>query len=352
MSTGEFYKEIRNIPNFLRQFGYNGGMSLPVAQGTLPFAHQPGSRKLSAGDVARAVVGPLINPFELCRAASLQLRRKAYRHAYDDAQLALYAQVLPSGFLHYGYFDDCTIVPDRMSLFDIGAAQARYAELICDLIRDPAEPVLDIGCGMGGLSRLLRDRGLKPTALTPDRLQAAHIARTLPGVPVLRCKFERLRTSEYSRRFGTVINSESLQYLKLEQSLPALAGIIQPGGRWVVSDYFHRQPSRDRSCHAWDDFVKKATEGGWRICHEQDITANILPTLAYVHMWAVRFGLPLMHFAFLRLRRKQPGVHHLLTRLLCRLTSVATANIAMLDPVRFAAEKRYMLLALERGDRG
>jgi len=276
------------------------------------------------------------------------MRRKAHRHVFDDAQLALYAQILPSEFLHYGYFEECAVTPDRMSLFDIGAAQAKYAELVFSLVGNPAEPVLDVGCGMGGLTRMLRDRGLKPTALTPDRLQAAHIAKMLPDVPVLRCKFERLRAADHVQRFGTVINSESLQYLKLNQSLPALAGIIRPGGRWVVSDYFHRLPSRDRSCHVWSDFLGKVHEGGWRVRHEQDITANILPTLAYLHMWAVRFGVPLMNFAFLRLRRKQPGLHHLLEKVLSQLQSVAAANIAVLDPIRFAAEKRYMLMAFER----
>jgi cyclopropane fatty-acyl-phospholipid synthase-like methyltransferase len=308
----------------------------------------PASRKLRAGEIAGGLLGRVLNPLQLWRAAVLQIGRKAHRHAYDDAQLALYAQILPSEFLHYGYFEDCSVTPDRMSLFDISAAQARYAELVFNLVGDPADPVLDVGCGMGGLARMLRDRGLKPTALTPDRLQAAHIARMLPDVPVLRCKFEKLRASDHAGQFGTVINSESLQYLKLDQSLPALATIIRPGGRWVVADYFKRLPSRDRSCHVWDDFLTKARDGGWRICHEQDITANILPTLAYIHMWAVRFGMPLMNFAFLRLRRKQPGLHHLLAKALDQLQSVASANIAVLDPVRFAAEKRYMLMALER----
>ena len=69
-------------------------------------AMTPASRKLKAGTLARAFLGTAANPAELWRAAKLHLTRKACRHASDDAQLALYARVLPTGFLHFGYFDD------------------------------------------------------------------------------------------------------------------------------------------------------------------------------------------------------------------------------------------------------
>jgi len=47
--------------------------------------------------------------------------------------------------------------------------------LILDLVRGVDSPVLDVGCGMGGLCRMLKARGHAPIALTPDRLQAAHV---------------------------------------------------------------------------------------------------------------------------------------------------------------------------------
>src|SRR4051812_26145264 len=148
--------------------------------------------KITVGQVSRRVVARTLNPRHLVEAAKLQIRRKAHRHSYDDAQLALYSQILPSDFLHYGFFDDPDIRPEDMSLSDIVGAQQRYSELLLDLAGKPTEPVLDVGCGMGGLSRLLRDRGFAPVALTPDRLQAAHVRSALPDVPVIRSKFEQL----------------------------------------------------------------------------------------------------------------------------------------------------------------
>lgn len=306
------------------------------------------ARKLKWTDFAGRLLGRAVNPAHWVRAVQLQRGRKAHRHTFDDAQLALYSQILPSDFLHYGYFDDPALRPEEMSLACVARAQARYAELLLSLVGDPADPVLDVGCGMGGLCRMLTDRQFKPVALTPDRLQASHIASTQPGVPVIRCKFEALNAEEHRAEFGTVITSESLQYLKLTPALPILQTVLKPGGRWVACDYFHVRPSDDRSCHVWDEFTARLAETGWRITSQRDITAHVLPMLAYIHMWATRFGVPLMQFAFLRLRRKQPALHHLSAGAIELLDDLVARNINVIDPQRFARDKRYMLCVIER----
>lgn len=297
---------------------------------------------------AGSFLGRALNPKQLVHAARLQMNRKSHRHTFDDAQLALYAQMLPSDFLHYGYFDDAGRKPEDITLSDVTRAQNRYAELVLELAGDPTVPVLDVGCGMGGLTKMLKARGFKPTALTPDRLQVTHVKATVPDVDVIRCKFEDLRTQEYPHAFGTVITAESLQYLKLHKALPVMDAILRPGGKWVACDYFHSVPSDDRSCHDWNEFVATLSQAGWRISYQRDITPHMLPTLGYIHMWASRFGIPLMQFAFLRLRRKQPAFHHLFGGVLEMLQKLADENIKIIDPQVFAATKRYMLLVMER----
>src|SRR5665213_2162377 len=322
-----------------------------IATPTEPFSLPPvppAARKLKGSAVVKSLLGRAANPKHLVNAARLQIHRKKHRHAYDDAQLALYSRILPSDFLHFGYFDEPTPLPQDMSLAGLARAQDRYAQFLLELAGDKTRPVLDIGCGMGGLSRLLLSNGYSPTALTPDRLQAAHIRATMPDVPVIQCKLEALKTADHEHKYGTLFTAESLQYLKLGKALPVLETLLSLGGRWVACDYFHRQPSDDHSCHEWDAFTARLHATGWRIASQREITQNVLPTRAYIHMWATRFGLPLMQFAFLRLRRKQPGLHHLLSGALDLLTGLANNNVALIDPVRFAAEKRYMLLAMER----
>ncbi|HEX8524097.1 MAG TPA: methyltransferase domain-containing protein [Tepidisphaeraceae bacterium] len=308
----------------------------------------PAARKISGKALTKSVLTRVLHPAHLFQAMRLQINRKKNRHAHQDAQLELYSQILPSEFLHLGYFDDPDRRPEDISLADIVQAQNRYAELLLEQGAASGKPTLDVGCGMGGLTRMLLERGDEPTALTPDRLQAAHLRKTLPEVPLIHSKFERISPADYAQRFGTIYTSESLQYLKLDLSLPIMKQILAPGGKWIACDFFHVCQSKDKSLHHWDDFARKLTEHGWRITFQRDITPHILPTLAFVHMWATRIGIPLMQFSFLRLRRKQPGLHHLLSNLFDSLLNVANSNIELIDPVLFARQKRYVLAVMER----
>jgi MPBQ/MSBQ methyltransferase len=305
-------------------------------------------RKTSAWPLLSSVLGRVLNPLHLWRAASMQYHRRATRKLYPDHRLELYNKILPSDFLHYGFFEDIATVPETISLSSISIAQTRYAELLIDLAGNVADPVLDVGCGMGGLSRMLHDRGYAPTALTPDKIQAAHVGKTQPNTPVLRCKLEKMVTADHMHKFGTVFTAESLQYLKLDQALPILSDILKPGGKWVACDYFLNAASTDKTCHNWALFQERLAQTGWKITYERDITSNVLPTLGFMHMLASRFGLSLLDFITHRLRRKQPGVHHLLERFLNIINGVATDNVALIDPVQFAHDRRYMMLVMER----
>jgi cyclopropane fatty-acyl-phospholipid synthase-like methyltransferase len=225
------------------------------------------------------VLGRALHPAHLWKAASLQYHRKANRRKFDDHRLELYNKILPSDFLHYGYFDDTTTVPETMSLSSITEAQTRYAELLIDLAGCASDPVLDVGCGMGGLSRMLHERGFAPTALTPDKIQAGYVTKMQPGTPVIRSKFEKMVTIDCLHKYGTVFTAESLQYLKLDLALPILAEILKSGGKWVACDYFLNSRTTDKTCHNWEHFQHRLAQTGWKITYERDITANVLPTL-------------------------------------------------------------------------
>jgi cyclopropane fatty-acyl-phospholipid synthase-like methyltransferase len=313
-----------------------------------PTPTRPHVRKTSAWPLLRSVLSRVLNPVHLWRAAKMQWHRKATKRLYDDHRLELYNKILPSDFLHYGFFDNAAIVPEAMSLSSITQGQARYAELLIDLAGSSADPVLDVGCGMGGLSRMLHDRHFSPTALTPDKLQAAYVARMQPDTPVIRSKLEKMPTADCMHKFGTVFTAESLQYLKLDQALPILSDILKPGGKWVACDYFLNHNTIDKTCHNWELFQQRLTQTGWKITYERDITANVLPTLGFIHMLATRFGIPLLNFTTLRLRRKQPGIHHLLEGLFEIIHGVAADNVGLIDPVQFAHDRRYMMLVMER----
>jgi len=304
--------------------------------------------KFTAAFAAKCIIGRVIVPSNWSPLWNCLRRPKVRGKAADDAQLKLYGQLLPSGFLNYGYSDDPTRPPERMSVHDIEQAQLRYATRLADLVADREHRILDSGCGMGGLIGILLQRGLQPTALTPNRTQIKHVRTTYPSVPIIEGKLEQIPLPEYRHAFGTIITSESFQYVNLNEGLAVIEQLLRPGGRWILCDYFRTTDSTNRSGHRWNEFTAALEKNGWRITHQEDITAHVLPTIAFVHMWATRFGLPVAQFATDRLERKRPALHYILQDVILKAREQIQGRLEVVDPVVFAREKKYLTLVIER----
>lgn len=298
-------------------------------------------------NIAKLVLKRFLNPVHLTRVIRLQRGRKKVKRVYDDAQLKLYNEILPGDYLHYGYFDDPTIHPLDMTINMIYNAQNRYAEKLVELITDKQRPVLDIGCGMGGLLGLMNQHKLDATGLTPDINQAKHIREKYPNT-LIESRFEDMDGSKYEKHFGTVVTSESLQYLDMAVAFPLIDRILVDGGKWVACDYFRIGAEGEKSGHNWKMFTENLAKYGFKITHETDITPNILPTIAYVHHWAANIGVPVKNFALGKLRVKAPGIHYALEEAIPVIEEKLKKNIDTVDPKIFAANKRYVLLVMER----
>jgi cyclopropane fatty-acyl-phospholipid synthase-like methyltransferase len=206
--------------------------------------------------------------------------------------------------------------------------------------------VLDVGCGMGGLSNLLLKKGFSVEALTPNKDQKRYLAEKYPKLTCHHCKFEDLSTD---RKFGTIINSESLQYIPLAAAFEKAGSIMLPGGRWIIADYFRIQDDEsDRTPHAADDFLRRASKNGWRTVTSIEITPHVLPTLRLVYLYANRFALPVTHFAFEKLRYKQGWLYYLTTALRASIMRKIEKEVATINPERFVADRKYMLFVLEK----
>ncbi len=282
---------------------------------------------------------------------------------HENAQLRLYNRMLPGDFLHYGYFDDPEVPPETVSFDDLRRAQLRYAEKLIELIDLPDRPVLDAGSGMGGMLGLLRSAGCEVTGLTPDRFQIDHIRGAYPGIPVLHCRFEDLVADRFPDRFrvhfGTIIHSESLQYMQPEGVFAVLGQILGSNGQWIVADYFRREVgaekggdgqsgARNRSGWRLGDFRARLREHGFRVVSEEDITAHVLPTLGFARLLADRIGLPALDFARDKLRAKTPGLHYVVENVADRARDAAVRSAAVLDPSAFAARKQYLIMSIRR----
>ncbi|MBI5241551.1 MAG: methyltransferase domain-containing protein [Elusimicrobia bacterium] len=93
---------------------------------------------------------------------------------------------------------------------------------------------LDVGCGLGGLSRLLARRGMRVTALEP---YPPYLERARQAVRGLTVEFSPQDAWDFSSPplFDTVYLSGVLEHVERDAELLARArGWLRPGGRLVV----------------------------------------------------------------------------------------------------------------------
>ena len=304
--------------------------------------------RLSVGFVLKSMAGRLFLPRHWPDLFERMRKKELTSKAADDPALRLFGQLVPGGFLNYGYHENPALTAEKMCIDDIERAQVRFGERLVNLVTDREQPVLDCGCGLGGLTELLLRAGYKPTALTPNSTQVARVRANYPDVPVIQRRLEQIPLPEYQQAFGTVITSESFQYVTLAQGLEVLGKILRPGGRWILCDYFRSADAVGKSGHRWSEFSAAVQAAGWRTVLMEDITAHVLPTIDYVHMWGRRFGLPVEEFAAARLLRKRPVLHFLLEDVLAKAHERIQHHLEMVDPAVFARERKYITLVLER----
>lgn len=297
--------------------------------------------------IATTILKRLFLPPHIFRVISLQRNRKRIDRSADDAQLKLYHDILPGDYLHYGYFENPDIDPLDMSFRMIYEAQDNYGKKLTSLITDYENPVFDVGCGMGGLLGQMNSMKLNAIGLTPDINQVKYIRNKYPN-QVIHSKFEDFDAINHEHFFGTFITSESLQYLKLDQALPLIQRVLKPGGKWIACDYFKTGAAGEKSGHNWDLFETKLKEFGFKITFQEDITRNILPTIGYAHHWATKIGIPLKNYGIGKLKVKAPGIFYVIETVLPKIDAKIDKNVQTVDPEIFAANKRYILMVIER----
>jgi cyclopropane fatty-acyl-phospholipid synthase-like methyltransferase len=287
-----------------------------------------------------------LNPLNWIKAYRFKKANSKYDKSSYDLELYLYSKILKNDMLHYGYFEDTKIVPETISLQQLEDAQVLYAENIIQQIKDCTAPILDVGCGMGGLAKLMSDKELKVEVVTPNKNQIAHIKHKYSELKYYHTKFEKL---ESENTYGTIIHSESLQYINLDDAFQKVDKLIYSSGRWIITDYFRlHKDGINRSGHLLVDFKSKLAEYGWKIVYEQDITPNVLPTLSFINVYVDRFLYPVKHFAYEKLRYKNPLLFSMTADMQKSIDKKINKEMASIDVQKFIDEKKYMLFTLEK----
>ena len=294
------------------------------------------------------IIAKILNPLELYRAYRFHKNQKKHIKSSEDQELMLYSKIISNDMLHYGYFDDINIESNDISLKDLEKAQMRYIEKIIDQVSNKNDKILDVGCGMGGLSNVLLENELKVEGLTPDNNQKEYINSKYKDLIVHHMMFEDFKTND---KFGTIINSESLQYIDLDIAFNIADTILLNNGRWIITDYFRiNNEGVNHSGHMHEDFLESIDKNGWKIVYKEDITLNALPTLRFAMTFINRFVKPLTTFISEKIKYKQAWFYYLTKQFRSNMSDKSVKELAALDPEKFIKEKIYMFYVLERKD--
>lgn len=197
--------------------------------------------------------------------------------------------LLDSEELHYGYW-----TPDiPVNLFSLPQAQGKHTDLIVSHLPASAKRVLDVGCGTGGLSLRMLERGLEVECVAPDSTLLDCAEKRLGG----RAKIHRAKFEEFTGegKFDVVVFSESFQYVPIAEALANVKRLLNPGGSLLICDFFkrpHKQGSPIGGGHKWHKFTEELQAAGLRTTVDVDITAETAPTIALVAEFLDKVGAP------------------------------------------------------------
>lgn len=214
-----------------------------------------------------------------------------------------------SGKLHGGYHFG---IPNQFrDLLSKTQMVVNMSNRVIDMldVQPTTQHVLDAGCGVGDVARLLRMRYPKASlkihgvTISPEQVMKARRQNEQGGlgVDIQQGDFEEL--SFQDQYFDRIFFVDSLCYGEGEDKKKALheaARVLKPGGRIVIADvFFKRSP---RTCgrflqwcntklnntwkvHEWaveGEFLKKAQELGLTLFTSQSLRWKIAPSVLHV----------------------------------------------------------------------
>jgi 2-polyprenyl-3-methyl-5-hydroxy-6-metoxy-1,4-benzoquinol methylase len=194
-----------------------------------------------------------------------------------DLELYLMTEILKMESLHYGYWQDNT----NMTLQGVRHAQDQFTEMLLRAIPESVQTVLDVGCGIGDVSRALVGSGYNVTAVSPDKHHARYFQDTNGAITFISSKFEKLNLD---KRFDLILMSESQNYFPTRIGFLQCAALLEPNGYLLVAGMFRKsREAKIKVTNVLKDYIKSAREFGLQLVDELDITQEVLPTIEFIN---------------------------------------------------------------------
>lgn len=267
-----------------------------------------------------------------------------------NIEFVVCTDVLKLESLHFGYWEEGV----EPTFSQLGPAQERYTQQLIGHIPESVEHVLDVGCGIGDVSRALNRAGYSVTALSPDTNHARHFeGASANGTNFHETKFEHL---DLDRTFDLILMSESQNYFDPEVGFRQCRRYLEDGGFLLVCGMFRRTPDRDGAFgfmrNDEQDYLEMADQHGLTLLMREDITQPTLPTLQLAQHFFTNHFMPALDLAALYSKKASPLARGLLRWMLRRerqkLNVIHEYYSEFADPALFAANVRYLTLLFRK----
>ena len=202
-----------------------------------------------------------------------------------DLELFFCTEILKLNSLHYGYWEESEKLKEegtKLTLDCVRNAQQKYTNILIEAIPENVKSILDVGCGIGDVSKALSKLGYDVTAISPDNNHAKYFENHLSKLTFLQTKFEDLKVD---RQFDLVLMSESQNYFPTEIGFRQCTTLLSPEGYLLVSGMFRKDSDSEFTevPNTIEDYAKIAEKHGLLVIENVDITPNILPTIDYIY---------------------------------------------------------------------
>lgn len=264
-----------------------------------------------------------------------------------DMGLKFLHQVVGLPSLHVGLYTD-GITSD---LEGVKAAQAEYSKAIAALVPRDAARVLDVGCGLGDTSKIIKGAGHHVEGLSPDAYHGEQYRLACGnGSAFHHTRFENFAADH---TYDCLLFGECTSYIKKDVFFSKCIELTKPGSYLVAADFFQIVPNEAyKDFYMQDDFVARAEKAGFKQEYHRDITREVLPTFEISNVF-LGYARRLHKYCRDSLKRSRPFLWRLgniiYRKRLANLDDLLNRRLpSQLDPETFRRNMRYAMYRFKR----